>query len=87
MADTWQHFTWDASLNVPYLSWMVYEKRHVIELVKILHIRYTINSYSLLFSRKNYMLQGVFGLTFAFGFCPPKSQKPTKGLDLGSSFF
>jgi hypothetical protein len=30
---------------------------------------------------------GVFGLTFGFGFCPPKSQKPTKGLDLGNSFF
>jgi hypothetical protein len=28
----------------------------------------------------------VFGLTFGFGFCPPKSQKPTKGLDPGSSF-
>jgi hypothetical protein len=41
---------------------MVYEKRHVVELVKILHIGYTINSYSLLFSRKNYMLRfaGVF---------------------------
>jgi hypothetical protein len=54
-----QQFTWDASLNVPYLGWMVYENRHVIELVKIIHIRYTINSYSLLFSRKNYMLQFV----------------------------
>jgi hypothetical protein len=32
-------------------------------------------------------LKGVFGLTFGFGFCPPKSQKPTKGLDPGSSFF
>jgi hypothetical protein len=31
--------------------------------------------------------KGVFGLTFSFGFCPPKSQKPTKGLDPGSSFF
>jgi hypothetical protein len=31
--------------------------------------------------------KGVFGLTFGFVFCPPKSQKPTKGLDLGSSFF
>jgi hypothetical protein len=31
--------------------------------------------------------KGVFGLTFGFGFCPPKSQKPTKGLDPGSSFF
>jgi hypothetical protein len=30
---------------------------------------------------------GVFGLTFGFGFCSPKSQKPTKGLDSGSSFF
>jgi hypothetical protein len=30
---------------------------------------------------------GVFGLTFDFGFCSPKSQKPTKGLDSGSSFF
>jgi hypothetical protein len=30
--------------------------------------------------------KGVFGLTFGFGFCPPKSQKPTKGLDPGSSF-
>jgi hypothetical protein len=27
---------WDASLNVPYLGWMIYEKRNVIELVKIL---------------------------------------------------
>ena len=59
MADPGKHFTWDASLNVPYLGWMVYEKRHVVELVKILHIRYTINSYSLLFSWKNYMLQFV----------------------------
>jgi hypothetical protein len=33
------------------------------------------------------LLKGVFGLTFVFGFCPPKSQKPTKGLDPGSSFF
>jgi hypothetical protein len=32
-------------------------------------------------------LKGVFGLTFGFGFCLPKSQKPTKGLDPGSSFF
>jgi hypothetical protein len=31
--------------------------------------------------------KGVFGLTFGFGFCPPKSQKPTKGLDSESSFF
>jgi hypothetical protein len=31
--------------------------------------------------------KGVFGLTFVFGFCPPKSQKPTKGLDTGCSFF
>jgi hypothetical protein len=31
--------------------------------------------------------KGVFGLTFGFGFCPCKSQKPTKELDLGSSFF
>jgi hypothetical protein len=31
--------------------------------------------------------KGVFGLTFGFGFCPPKSQKPTKGLYLVSSFF
>jgi hypothetical protein len=54
-----QQFTWDASLNVPYLGWMVYENRHVVELVKILHIGYTINSYSLLFSRKNYMLRFV----------------------------
>jgi hypothetical protein len=29
----------------------------------------------------------VFGLTFGFGFFLPKSQKPTKGLDLGTSFF
>jgi hypothetical protein len=29
----------------------------------------------------------VFGLTFGFGFCPPKSQKLTKGLDSESSFF
>jgi hypothetical protein len=29
----------------------------------------------------------VFGLTFGFGFCPPKSQKLTKGLDPESSFF
>jgi hypothetical protein len=29
----------------------------------------------------------VFGLTFGFGFCPPKSQKPTKGLYPESSFF
>jgi hypothetical protein len=41
---------------------MVYEKRHVVELVKILHMRYIINSYSLLFSRKNYMLP--FGCAF-----------------------
>jgi hypothetical protein len=59
VADPGQHFTWEASLNVPYLGWMVYEKRHVVELVKILHIRYTINSYNLLFFRKNYMLQFV----------------------------
>jgi hypothetical protein len=31
-------------------------------------------------------IKGVFGLTFSFGFCPPKSQKPTKGLDLQNSF-
>jgi hypothetical protein len=31
--------------------------------------------------------KGVFGLTFGFGFCPSKSQKPNKGLDPGSSFF
>jgi hypothetical protein len=31
--------------------------------------------------------KGVFGLTFGFGFCLPKSQKPTKRLDSGSSFF
>jgi hypothetical protein len=31
--------------------------------------------------------KGVFVLTFGFGFCPPKSQKPTKRLDPGSSFF
>jgi hypothetical protein len=31
-------------------------------------------------------LKGVFGLTFGFGFCPPKSQKSTKELDPGSSF-
>jgi hypothetical protein len=29
--------------------------------------------------------KGVFGLTF--GFCPPKSQKLTKGLDPESNFF
>jgi hypothetical protein len=29
----------------------------------------------------------VFGLTFSFWLLPPKSQKPTKGLDSGSSFF
>jgi hypothetical protein len=29
----------------------------------------------------------VFGLTFGFWLLPPKSQKPTKGLDLGSIFF
>jgi hypothetical protein len=29
----------------------------------------------------------VFGLTFGFWLLPPKSQKPTKGLDPGSSFF
>jgi hypothetical protein len=31
--------------------------------------------------------KGVFGLTFDFDFCSPKSQKPTKGLNLGSDFF
>jgi hypothetical protein len=65
VADPGQHFTWDASLNVPYLGWMVYEKRNVVELVKILHIRYTINSYSLLFFRKNYMLQFVYAFLLA----------------------
>jgi hypothetical protein len=30
---------------------------------------------------------GVFGLTFGFSFCLPKSQKSTKGLDPGGSFF
>jgi hypothetical protein len=29
----------------------------------------------------------MFDFTFGFGFCPSKSQKPTKGLDPGSSFF
>jgi hypothetical protein len=48
---------WDASLNIPYLYWMViYKDKHVAELVKFIQIRYTINSYSLLLSRKNYML-------------------------------
>jgi hypothetical protein len=37
--------------------------------------------------KKKKKTKGVFGLTFGFGFCPPISQKPTKGLDLGSSFF
>jgi hypothetical protein len=37
--------------------------------------------------KKLVWILGVFGLTFGFGFCPPKSQKPTKGLDPGSSFF
>jgi hypothetical protein len=38
-------------------------------------------------NKQNNLSKGVFGLTFGFGFCPPKSQKPTKGLDPGSSFF
>jgi hypothetical protein len=51
---------WDASLNISYLYWMViYKERHVAELVKIIQVRYTINSYSLLLSRKNYMLRLV----------------------------
>jgi hypothetical protein len=31
--------------------------------------------------------KSVFGLTFGFGFCSPKSQKPTKGMDPENSFF
>jgi hypothetical protein len=34
-----------------------------------------------------HVAKGVFGLTFGFGFCSPKSQKPTKGVDPESSFF
>jgi hypothetical protein len=42
-----QRIVWDVSLNISYLGCMIYEERLVIELVKILQIRYTINSYSL----------------------------------------
>jgi hypothetical protein len=35
---------------------VIYKERHVAELVKFIQVRYTINSYSLLFSKKNYML-------------------------------
>ena len=55
-----QRTLWDASLNISYLRRMVVHKEgHVAELVKILQIRYTINSYCLLLSWKNYMLQLV----------------------------
>jgi hypothetical protein len=43
-----------------------------------------------LFSQFSYRVvlrsKGVFGLTFGFWLLPP-SQKPTKGLDPGNSFF
>jgi hypothetical protein len=38
-------------------------------------------------SKSSERSKGVFGLTFGFGFCSPKSQKPTKGVDPESSFF
>ena len=38
---------------------VVYEERHVAEVIKFIQIRYTINSYSLLLFRKNYMLRLV----------------------------
>jgi hypothetical protein len=44
---------WDASLNIPYLYWMIiYKERHVAELVKFIQVRYTINSNACCFSGK-----------------------------------
>jgi len=48
---------WNASLNIPYLYWMViYKERYVTKLVKFIQVRYTINSDGLLLSRENYVL-------------------------------
>ena len=55
-----QRTLWDASLNISYHRRMVIHKEgHITELVKILQIRYTTNSYCLLLSWKNYVLQIV----------------------------
>jgi len=60
MAYPGQRALWDASLNMPYLCWMViYKERHVAQLIKVIEVKYTINSYSLLLSRKNYMLRFI----------------------------
>ena len=57
MTNLEQRALWNASLNIPYLYWMVnYKERHVTKLVKFIQVRYTINSDGLLLSRENYVL-------------------------------
>jgi hypothetical protein len=55
--------------------------------IGVRHVRLWVSYAGRAVQKSIYFAQGVFGLTFGFGFCPPKSQKPTKRLDLESSFF